>query len=683
MKGNHLKQTFLLLLTAFGMFAGIYCSGTDTTNAASSEEDATMTFEEFAGDTDDPQAYREYERLYAASSTNTSKARSSLSTANSPFKDADYKHDDKFADYTILNGIDVSVYQGTIDWEKVKAAGVDYVIVRVAYRGYGSGKLATDTNYKTNIEGAIAAGIDVGIYIYSQAITVDEAKEEAQYAISLASGYDICLPVVMDFEYAGTGTGRLYNANLSKAEATEICNAFCKAAEAAGYTGMVYANRSMLQNQVNADEIAANYPIWLAVYPSSASDGCGYDGEYSYWQYTSTGSVDGISGNVDCNFRYIIKPSKTTMTVTDTSYTDNTLAWTKISGVYGYKVYRRSQESDSFTLVATLKGASNISFFDYDLTPGTSYQYRVRAFYKLNAGNLYGTYSATIDAPTASPSVTNLKSTKQTTTSVKLKWSANTDAAGYAIYQSTDGSTYTLVKEVSSSKLTYTQTGLTAGKKYYYQVRSGVESSTGTMIYENESTAPTLLIATKCKAPENLKTTSNKTTSLKLSWKKVSGASGYEIYGYDKSAGKYKKLATIQGNTTTSYTFKNLTSGTNYRYKIRCYKSVNGTKYYSAYSSVLYTATKPKKVTNKSYNATTSSIMLSRKNSSGSTGYIIYQYNTKTKKYTKVTTVKSNSYTIKNLSKNKTYKYKIVAYRSYKNTDYKAAGVIINCKTKK
>lgn len=680
-KHNNKALLFFFALAGTAISAGFF--HIHPVQAASSEADTTVTFEEFAGDSEDPQVFREYERLTGTTTTTDTTSRSSLSSANSPFKDSDYKHEDRFDGYTILNGIDVSVYQGTIDWNKAKAGGVDYAIIRVAYRGYGTGSIANDANYKTNIEGALAAGIDVGVYIYSQAITVAEAREEAQYAISLVKDYDISLPIVMDFEYAGTGTGRLYNANLTKAKATNICNAFCETAEAMGYTGMVYANRSMLQNQVNASSIADKYPIWLACYPANASSGSGYDGEYSFWQYTSTGSVPGISGNVDCNFRYIKKPAKTTMTNPDTSYTDNTLAWTKVSGVYGYRLYRRESASGTYKLVATLKGAGNISYFDYDLTPGTAYQYRVRAFYQLSDGNLYGTYSPVINAPTASPSVTKLRSTAQTKSSITLKWNANADADGYAIYRSTDGSSYKLVTTLSAKKLTYKQTGLTSGQKYYYQVRTGVMSSTGTIIYESPATAPTLLVATKCKAPTNVTAAKNTTTSIKLTWTKVPRATGYEIYAYNKTAHKYKLLTTIKGNSTTSYTVKKLKSATNYQYKIRAYKTVSGTKYYSAYSTKVYTSTKPVKVAKTSYTAGKNSITLSWNKSSGASGYIIYQYNKKTKKYTKIATVKTNKYTVTKLSKNTSYKFKIVAYKTYKNVNYKATGVVINCTTKK
>ena len=152
-------------------------------------------------------------------------------------------------DYTQKLGVDVSKYQGTINWAQAKAQGVEFAIIRVGYRGSSSGTLNEDPNYVRNIEGALAQGIPVGVYIFSQAITEAEAIEEANYVISRIYRYNITLPIVIDFEYASSSSGnggRLYEANLSKTQATAICKAFCRTVQNAGYTGMVYANKSML-----------------------------------------------------------------------------------------------------------------------------------------------------------------------------------------------------------------------------------------------------------------------------------------------------------------------------------------------------------------------------------------------------------------------------------------------------
>ncbi len=200
-------------------------------------------------------------------------------------------------------GVDVSKYQGEIDWAKAKANGIEFAFIRVGYRGSGTGELKEDPCFRQNIEGALTNGIPVGVYIFSQAITESEAVEEAYYVLERIAGYSIGLPVVIDYEFAGQGDGRLYNADLSREEMTSICRAFCETIESAGYNGMVYANRSLLRDNMYADELAKDYYIWMAHY-TSATD---YTGKYDFWQYTSKGDgyKYGMSDKyVDLNYWY-------------------------------------------------------------------------------------------------------------------------------------------------------------------------------------------------------------------------------------------------------------------------------------------------------------------------------------------------------------------------------------------
>ena len=217
----------------------------------------------------------------------------------------DRVHAGQFRNCHIYNGIDVSTWNGDINWYAVKASGIDFAFIKVGGRGYGSsGGMYHDSRAIQNIQGAKAAGIKIGVYMFSQAITEAEAVQEAQYAIDFLHtyGFTIDLPLVMDYEYAsGTATGgRLLQANLSREQATNVCMAFCSYTATRGYTPMVYANKTMLTNSVDGQRIAASYPVWLAQYNTRAT----YTGAYSYWQYSSTGSVPGIAGNVDMNFYY-------------------------------------------------------------------------------------------------------------------------------------------------------------------------------------------------------------------------------------------------------------------------------------------------------------------------------------------------------------------------------------------
>lgn len=195
---------------------------------------------------------------------------------------------------TVRPGIDVSSWQGTINWEKVADAGVEFVFIRGAYRGTSTGALGKDGRFEEYLEKATAAGLKVGVYIYSQAITEKEAREEAEYLLNLLDGRYIELPLVIDYEYYGYG-GRLYNAKLTDRQRTDICLAFCEAVESAGYDAMVYGNASMLGDDMYAEELER---VWLAHYTKKT----GYKGEYEFWQCSASGSISGISGNVDLDF---------------------------------------------------------------------------------------------------------------------------------------------------------------------------------------------------------------------------------------------------------------------------------------------------------------------------------------------------------------------------------------------
>ena len=192
-------------------------------------------------------------------------------------------------------GIDVSKYQGNIDWGAVAASGINFAIIRVGYRGSASGALVQDPYFKKNISGATKAGIKVGLYFFTQAVNEAEAVEEASMAMSLASGYKVTYPIFIDTESASNGRAN----GLSKSARTAVVKAFCQTVRNGGYKAGVYASKSWYANQLNASALNG-YCIWVAQYNSS----CTYSGKYDMWQYSSKGSVSGIKGNVDMNISY-------------------------------------------------------------------------------------------------------------------------------------------------------------------------------------------------------------------------------------------------------------------------------------------------------------------------------------------------------------------------------------------
>ena len=193
-------------------------------------------------------------------------------------------------------GIDVSKWNGEIDWDKVKNAGVEFAIIRAGYRGSVSGSLVQDPRFEENMRGAQAAGIPTGVYFFTQAVNEVEAVEEASMVLELLRKYKVEFPVFIDTEGAG-GNGRADALDVETR--TRVCEAFCRTIENAGYTAGVYGSRNWYNNRLETKRLD-NYFIWLAEYRSVPL----YQGYYGMWQYTSKGKIDGIDGNVDLNIYY-------------------------------------------------------------------------------------------------------------------------------------------------------------------------------------------------------------------------------------------------------------------------------------------------------------------------------------------------------------------------------------------
>ncbi len=199
-----------------------------------------------------------------------------------------------------IKGVDVSKYQENVDWEKVAADGVEFAMIRLGFRGMGTnGTCELDPYFKKNIEDAKAAGLDVGVYFFTQATTVEEAKEEARFVIDSLKGYDITWPVVFDTEEITSYKAARANA-LSRETRTACAKAFLEEIKAAGYIPMLYANTRWSILRLDLAELS-EYEFWYAYY----GDEIYYPYKFSMWQYTSTGSVDGIKGSADLNISFV------------------------------------------------------------------------------------------------------------------------------------------------------------------------------------------------------------------------------------------------------------------------------------------------------------------------------------------------------------------------------------------
>jgi len=198
-----------------------------------------------------------------------------------------------------IPGVDVSEFQGEVDWQQVKDSGMEFAMLRVGFRGYGtSGKLVADKYFQQNITGALDAGLKVGVYFFSQAINMDEAREEAQFVLDAIQGYQIDYPVVFDWERITNGDNARTD-GLSGKAVTLCAKAFCEAVAAAGYTPAVYFNQTLGYLSLELETLQ-QYPFWLASYNSKP----GFYYHFDMWQYTAKGRIPGIQGVVDLNLSF-------------------------------------------------------------------------------------------------------------------------------------------------------------------------------------------------------------------------------------------------------------------------------------------------------------------------------------------------------------------------------------------
>lgn len=418
------------------------------------------------------------------------------------YTNATYYHKAAYEGYQLFQGIDVSWWQAKnkkttlLDWEKIHQAGIDFAYVRAASRDSASGSIYEDTAADSHITAARANNIEVGLYIFSQALTEKEAREEASFVLELMDKYhwDITCPIVIDRENGSYH--RLVGGQLSKTKETAICQAFADTITKAGYQARVYASHAWIKSYINTDKLE-NCSIWIARYnnttTSNSKSGTAYADvayDYDFWQYSSSAKVDGYSGSLDANFWYKDTNIKTTglKASAESAAGPVKLSWSKAAGdVNGYRVYRYDQEQDKYVYLKTVK---NKSYTDEEVVSGKTYQYKVRCYWRIGGKNYYGKYSMVISVTTPPAKTKALKA-------------------------------------------------------------------------------------------------STKAASVTLKWNKVARASGYKVYRYNSKTKKYEKIATIKGNTKFTYKDQKQKKGTTCKYKVRAYKTCEGSYYYGAYSDIL------------------------------------------------------------------------------------------------
>ncbi len=354
-----------------------------------------------------------------------------LSSTTSDYTGKIYNHASEFDGMNIYNGIDVSYHQGRIDWESVKNDGIDFAIIRLGYRGYANGSLAIDKMFTTYMEGAIASGLPVGVYFWTEAVDTEEALEEAEFVIDKLSPYKdhVTMPVVIDWELNSNSR----HGGLSQETNTDICSTFCDTVASNGYTPMIYANLGDLNKSMDGESLSQKYEIWVARYNNIVNNSTShFYGDYSMWQYSSSGTVDGIGGNVDMNFWYTTgspespsftygatagaittsapapteEPQPSPATEPEIYYLDDidpftarsasksiTLSWGEVADADGYEIWRKDIYDGSYEKVATKTDSSTTSWKDTDLDKKHEYYYRIRAYHKNTDRKIYSDYS--------------------------------------------------------------------------------------------------------------------------------------------------------------------------------------------------------------------------------------------------------------------------------------------------
>ena len=355
------------------------------------------------------------------------------------------------------------------------------------------------------------------------------------------------------------------------------------------------------------------------------------------------------------------------LTTTTLSATSIKLSWSELDHATSYEVYQSINSDNDFKLIDNV---SSSSYTIQNLVPGETNYFKVRAVQDFEDTEIYSQFSSSLSAVTSFNAPSNLKVTNKTYNSISLSWDKVADAEGYEILRATSkNGTYTKVN--STTATSFKDSNLTTNKTYYYKIRAYTGKN---LIFSAYSTSTNTKISFA--TPSNLKVTSKTYNSISLSWSKVEGAEGYEVWMATSKNGKYTKV-----NTTKATTFKhtNLSLNKTYYYKIRAY--TGNKKINSSYSSITNAKTaldSPSnfKVGTKTYN----SVSLSWNKVSGA-GYEIWMASSKDGKYTKLKTTTATSFKHTNLTTNKTYYYKIRSYVKIKNkTYYSSYSKVINGK---
>lgn len=566
-------------------------------------------------------------------------------TGSSNFMDKTYTHQDRFVSSGIQQGIDVSYHNGTLDWSTIKAAGVDFAILRAAYRGYGTeGTLVRDAKFAEYMQGAMSQGIPVGAYIYSQAITTAEAVQEANYILNIVRGYSLDLPIVFDYEFAGVKSGRLDSAwssgKLNKSKMTDIALAFCDTIKNAGYDAMVYANKTFLSKNLDHEVIEnAGYEIWLAHYTTNTN----YTGDYKIWQYTSSGKIPGIANKVfDCNFMY-----------------SGTISMSlKISNIPN-QIYQGYDVAPSVTV--TNGGTVLTEGTDYTVTYQNNSGIGTATVNVFGAGIYDGYINLTKTFNIVPDTVQNMQISEAGTNTVDLSWSPVSGADGYTVQILKNGKWVSVGNFVGTSAQI---SGLLPGSVNYVRI-AAYASSNGKTYIGNYNTAVKIETTVGAINPRVSAYANNFVT---LTWDKQTAANGYEVFKYNASSKKYVLYKNITNPNTNTCKVTGLASNSKYNFKVRAYQIDDSEKTYAPFGTVVSQYTSIAKPNLNSAKSTSKKkIKSSWSKVGGASGYQVMwsTYKNFSKNYkTKSVKAKYSSKTVTTAQSKRVYYVRVRAYKT-------------------
>lgn len=518
-----------------------------------------------------------------------------------------YYHKAEYEGMTLFNGIDVSWWQSKaynkedpnyhkvtgIDWEKAHDDGIDFAFVRVASSDTAGGETYTDTAADSHIQGALENDINVGVYIFSQAMTEKRAVEEAEYVLDLLeeNQWDVTLPIVMDREPGRPGYGPLKKGMLTKAKETAVEQAFIDTIVDAGYQAAVYANYDWFRNYINGSALE-NCQIWLARYnfttTSNTTKGEAYGDvpvDYDFWQYTSTSvkMAGWPSRSLDMDFWYKDTSAQTTglqmVTQSDGSVL---LTWDEAAeDVTGYQVSRYDPQQGKYVELAD---TTDCTYTDTSVEGGQSYQYSVCCYWTIGGINYYGTPSENKEMVLPPDQVTGIRTEKQSSTYLTLAWDEVSGATGYRIYHyQTDLKKYARVADVTAETLSFKVEKLASAADHKFIVRAFMDTINGRLWGKNSRTYTETTRPLKTRGVTAVAGTSKIT----LSWNPVENASGYQVYRLNTDTGKYEKAATIRDPKNVTWKNTGLKKGKTYTYKVRAFRKCKDKNDYGVCSGIV------------------------------------------------------------------------------------------------